>query len=153
MLAYPSLQGVLQLDMYKSSDIPLYQSEPLPSVINPEPNATSRLPRSADHPPDGVSWTRAFVGHTCTASIGCIRDTARRGRRIATGIALGATKREGEKGGGSEEPPPRRRTPLRRRIGVRAAEDVAIAEIRRAFLLNGWRGFLLFLCLWTTLHS
>lgn len=55
--------------MYKSSDIPLYQSEPLPSVINPEPNAT----------------------------IGCIRDTSRRERRIATGVALGATKREGEK--------------------------------------------------------
>jgi len=101
LLAYPSLQGILQLDMYKSSDIPLYQSEPLPSVINPEPNATSRLPHSADHPPDGISRTREFVEHTCTASIGCIRDTARRERRIATGIALGATKREGEKGGGS----------------------------------------------------
>ena len=97
MLAYPSLQGILQLDMYKSSDIPLYQSESLPSVINPEPNATSRLPHSADHPPDGISRTREFVEHTCTASIGCIRDTARRERRIATGIALGARNARAKK--------------------------------------------------------
>src|SRR5829696_8752377 len=62
--------------------------------------------------------------------------------------------RADEKGGGSEEPPPRLRSPLRGRVGVRAAVDVRVAEVwQRACLLYGRRHFLLFLFLRTSLHS